>query len=631
MTDIVLIAPFDDLAENAKKIILENHLNIDVLVGDLSEGVKVAQKCVKDGAQIIISRGGTYTMIKDAVDVPVVEIKISSFDILRGFRDVINYKGKIGVAGYKNIIHGSETVAELLNLDIEKIVLDNEDQVPELIKNLITKGINVIIGDSIGYKNAKKLGFSSYIITSGKESILDAIQEAQRILKVSKIEKTKTERIRIIMDFVHDGIMSIDNNGYITSFNATAEKIFGLDSKEIIGKKVDDVIPNTKMLEILKTGKKELNEIQDIKKSKIATNRIPIIVDNKIEGVVATFQDITQVQEMERKIRHELAKKGFIAKYKFNDIIYKSNIMDICINKAKKFSLSDSPVLIIGKTGVGKELFAQSIHNASNRSKGPFVAVNCAAIPPSLLESELFGYVEGAFTGANKNGKQGLFELAHRGTIFLDEIGEIPLEYQARLLRVLQEKQVMRIGDDKVIPIDVRVISATNKNLRQLVDEGKFREDLFYRINILTLYVPQLNERRDDIILLAEHFIKLYAEKYSKKFISLSKEAANYLLSYDYKGNVRELEGIIERAVSLCSSNKIEIDDICDDQNNYFNDDQNNYFNNNKTDNIPLLSLKDFEKGYIKDIVSKCDGNLTKAAKILGINRSTIWRKLKTD
>ncbi|HHW56139.1 sigma 54-interacting transcriptional regulator [Thermoanaerobacter thermohydrosulfuricus] len=624
MKDIVLIAPFEDLAEVAKKVVNENKFtNVDILMGDLSEGVEVAKECVKNGAQIIISRGGTYKMIKEAVNIPVVEIKISSFDILRAFKDLIDYKGKIGIAGYENIVDRSETIAELLKLNIEKVVFDSEKRAPELVLELIKKGATVIVGDAIGHKSAKKYGYKSYFITSGKEAIIDAIQETQRILEVSKLEKMKSEKIRIIMDFVHDGIISIDKEGYITTFNTMAEKIFNLAAKDVLGKRVEEIIPNTRMLEVLKSGYAEIGELQDIKNQKIVTNRVPIIVDNKVEGVVATFQDVTQIQELEKKIRYELTKKGFIAKYTFKDILYKSTQMEECIRRAKKYALVDSPVLILGKSGVGKELFAQSIHNASNRASGPFVAINCAAIPPNLLESELFGYAEGAFTGARKNGKPGLFELAHGGTIFLDEIGEIPLEYQARLLRVIEEGEVMRIGDDKVIPVNVRIISATNKNIKKMVDEGKFREDLYYRINILTLTIPDLNQRREDIALLARYFAKKYSQKYGKNIEDIYDMAIEYLNEYYYKGNVRELKGIIERAVILSTGNIIELKDVKIEETEY----------NRAHKHVELLSsfmsLKEIETIYIDNIVSKCNGNLTKAAKILGINRSTLWRKLK--
>lgn len=629
MKDIVFIAPFKSLACLAEQVIEEKkYSNIEVVVADLSYGVKVAKTLVKQGVDIIISRGGTYTMIKKVVDIPVVELKMSSFDILRGFKELINYKGKIGVAGYGNIIYGCEVIGDLLNLNIDRIEIENEEKAEILLKKHIDKGVQVFVGDTIANSMANKLNCKSYIIESGIESVISSMQEARRIFKGLQFQREKAERFKTIINFIHDGIISIDQEGRITIFNSIAEKIFRISEKEAVGKRIESVVKETKLIEVLELGQMNLGEIQDINGSKIVTNRVPIIVDNKVSGVVATFQDITKIQELEHQIRVKLQKKGFIAKYHFEDIVYKSKIMRECIDRAKTYSLYDSPVLILGKSGVGKELFAQSIHNNSKRKNAPFVAINCAAITPNLIESELFGYVEGAFTSAVKGGKPGLFELAHGGTIFLDEIGEMPLELQSKLLRVIQEKEVMRIGDDKVIPIDVRIITSTNKNSKQIIKQGNFREDLYYRINILTLLVPSLNDRSEDIILLSNFFIKKYCTKYFKYISFMSKEAQDYLNSYNYRGNVRELEGMIERSVILCNGDSIDINHIRLEAIEYHNIE-----NTKKTEikSEDFKSLLRVENEYINEVICHCNGNLSEASKILKINRTTLWRKRNSD
>lgn len=637
MKDIVLIAPFKDLYDLSKKIIKNRgYSNIEVILGDLSEGVIEAKKVVAKGARVIISRGGTYTMIKNVVSIPVVEIKITSFDILRGFKDIINYKGTIGVAGYSNIIEGCESIKDILNLDIVKIDIDKEEGIEQKLIPYVKKGVKVFVGDTIGSRATRILKCKSYIITSGEEAIIDAMQEARRILQMSKIEKEKTEQFKTIMDFVHDGIIAVDDKGKLTIFNSMAQKIFGIKEQDALGRHAEELIKNSKLEEVLKKGKVELGEIQEVGKSKIATNRVPIVVDNEIKGVVATFQDITELQNLEKKVRLNLSKKGFVAKYHFDDILHKSNKTKLCIEKGKKYSKFDSPVLVTGPSGVGKELFAQSIHNYSNRRKGPFVAINCAALPPSLIESELFGYAEGAFTGALKGGKSGIFELAHGGTIFLDEIGELPIEIQGRLLRVLQEREVMRIGDNKVIPVDVRIISATNKNLNKMVGEGKFREDLYFRINILILNIPPLNKRKEDIEQLSSFFIKKYCSKYSKYLNGISEKALNYLLNYNYNGNVRELQGIIQRGVILSERNKLELEDVTLGEENLINKVENNKFEENDLDKEEAVfkvydkkNLKEVQKEYIKYILKKCNGSIKEASDILDVNRTTIWRNLK--
>lgn len=315
---------------------------------------------------------------------------------------------------------------------------------------------------------------------------------------------------------------------------------------------------------------------------------------------------------------------GFATRYKFEDIIYKSDKMKACIDEAKQYSLYDAPVIIYGESGVGKELFAQSIHSSSRRSNEPFVAVNCAAIPPSLIESEFFGYEEGAFTGARRKGKMGVFELAHGGTIFLDEISEIPLELQGRLLRVLQEKQIIRIGGDKVIPIDVKIISASNKDLEKMVENYTFRADLYFRINILTLYIPSLRERKEDIVNLAEFFINKYSDKYNKTYMSINSEIEQLLLQMNYKGNVRELEGIIERCVITNSFDSLK---------KLVNRNKENVIKNNNNSIKDLidenLDLRELERRYIEKIYKENKCNTNKTCEILKITRATLWRKLK--
>lgn len=622
MKNIVLIAPFEELGKMAEKIVDENGFDVDVIVGDLSEGVRVARKAIEQGARLLISRGGTYKVIKNAVDVPVVEIKMSSFDILRGFKNLFRYEEQIGIIGYKNIIDGCEIIGELLGLNIELIEIKKEAEAFKVVGEAVKRGVKVFVGDTISTTLAKEFNCQSYRIESGNESIIDTIQEANRILSASKNEKAKAEQFKTIINSVHDGIIEVDHNLQIKVLNDMAERIFGIKEKDALGRKVDGIISDDTIITFLKSTKIGISEIFEINKSKFAVNKVPIRVEEQITGSIITLHDVTQIQDLEYEIRRNLLDKGLTAKYNFEDIMYESEEMSQCMNIAKKYSKYDSPILILGQSGVGKELVAQSIHNNSKRRNGPFVAINCAALPDSLIESELFGYAEGSFTGARKGGKPGMFELAHNGTILLDEIGELSLEFQARLLRVLQEKEVMRIGGEKVIPVDVRVISATNKDLYSMVERGQFREDLFFRINILTLMIPALNERKEDILLIAKYFIESYSKKYMKNISGLSNEAIQNLIHYNYKGNIRELKAMIERAVVLCEGKEIEEKHL------------NIKVNLKKiAPTVDLqeknFSLEEMEIFHIRKILKLCKGNVSKAAKILKINRSTLYRKLE--
>ncbi|MFW5889477.1 MAG: sigma-54 interaction domain-containing protein, partial [Bacillota bacterium] len=321
----------------------------------------------------------------------------------------------------------------------------------------------------------------------------------------------------------------------------------------------------------------------------------------------------------------ELFLKGFTADKIFEDIIGESTTIKNTINEAKKYARVDMPLLIYGETGTGKELFAQAIHNYSLKSREPFVAFNCAAVPEELLESELFGYVEGAFTGASKKGKTGLFEQAHGGTLFLDEIGEVSLNTQAKLLRVFEERKIRKIGDDKLTPVDVRLILATNKSLSELVKKGKFREDLYYRINVLKLNLPPLRKREIDIPLLVNYFIKKSQNKTNKIIRGISTKGMELLKGLEWPGNVRQLENTIERLCVKSESDYISKELVEETIENLAKNIERDIFNNYE---LPKKSLEEFEKEIIKKVLEEEGGNKSSAAERLKIGRTTLWRKL---
>jgi PAS domain S-box-containing protein len=624
MNNILLIAPYEELEKTAKEVVMEHGLQVDVIQGNLSDGSNIAKRAEEKGVEVIISRGGTYQAIKNVVSIPVIEIQVSAFDILRALKDLLDYRGPIGIVGYENVVFGIDTLIDVLGLDLIRVIFKNEEEAPRQVYEVASKGVREFVGDTIGIKTVKSMGFRGRLIESGKEAVLSAIYEARRVLEIRREERARAERFKVIMDFIHDGIIAVDEKGYITIFNKTAGEIFN-KSDNPVGKHVSEVVETTKLPEVLKSGEPQLGELQRVGNVVIATNRVPIIVDGEVKGAVATFQDVTQIQKMEQKIRRELHQKGLVAKYSFKDIVHKSRIMEDLICRARKYAELDSTtVLILGETGTGKELFAHSIHNESPRAKGPFVAINCAALPENLLESELFGYAEGAFTGARRGGKIGLFEMAHMGTIFLDEIGDMPLNLQSRLLRVIQEKEVMRIGDDRVIPVDVRIIASTNRNLEEDIEKGAFRRDLFYRLNVLKLIIPPLRERKEDIPLLVDLFVEKYSARLGKKVRGITQKARDLLMNLDYPGNVRELKGIIERAVAFAESEYIEEADLGISNQAAKQSDaiSRDIFKVNFT-------LKEIEIMAIKEALAKTQNNISGAARLLGVDRTTIWRKIK--
>ena len=310
--------------------------------------------------------------------------------------------------------------------------------------------------------------------------------------------------LRTIINVSPDGLIAVDGAGRITLCNARARRLLGLDSLSQ-GQPISQVVPELNLEATVQSGQEEKNRV--VKSRELVVTNIPLRAGREVLGAISTFQKIQDVEESGRRMRSQLAQKGLTAHYTFDDLIGESRCLAQTKKLAQTFCQLDSTILLTGETGTGKEILAQSIHNASPRRGEPFVAVNCSALPGSLLESELFGYVDGAFTGARRGGSAGLFELAHKGTIFLDEIGEIDKRMQALLLRVLQEREVRRVGGEKVIPVDVRVVAATNQDLYEAVLDGNFRNDLYFRLSILNIHLPALRKRREDIPLLVEALI----------------------------------------------------------------------------------------------------------------------------
>ncbi len=630
---IVVVAPDESLASLAKEVINELNENIAVYQGSYSKGLTYARKAFKEGANIIISRGGTGSLIKKNLSIPTVNIEFTSYDVLKSINKAIKYSDIIGIVGSDDLAAEYEKVIPLIEetLFIKGLTrkANNERDIEKSIEELHKKGCKVFIGGYAVMKTVDKKGFKGVLIETGKEAIAEAVNYAKGLMEVQIIEKEKAEILKSIIDFAYDGILGIDKTGNITVFNPVIQKITGISYDNAIGRTVDEVVENTRMKYVLKTSEAELGEIQQIGNVSIVTNRVPIVVEGEVLGVVATFQEIEKIQKMESQIRKKLLAKGHVAKSIFDDIKGQSKGFNKIKEKAKLYAEVNSTVLIMGETGTGKELFAQSIHNYSLRADKPFVAVNCAALPENLLESELFGYAEGAFTGARKGGKTGLFELAHGGTIFLDEISEMSPNLQARFLRVLQEKEVVKIGDDRVIPVDVRVIAATNRDLYKQVNEGKFREDLFYRLCVLRLDIPPLRERKDDIYELVEYFLELKSKTLNRKTQKLSSVIMEKLVNYDWPGNVRQLENLIERCLVISNDKEIN-DEILSEA--LFNTPAYKIIVDHKVSEPVENSkgvLKNFENDTIRKVLQETKGNKKLAAEKLGISVTTLWRRLK--
>ncbi|NFV12029.1 AAA family ATPase [Clostridium sporogenes] len=423
--------------------------------------------------------------------------------------------------------------------------------------------------------------------------------------------------INITFDSISEGMIILDKNLNIKRINNRAEKILHIKDKYILGINIKNVLKNISFEEILKDGYINIESDFYIKDNRVrcVLNAVPIKVNEKITGVVITFKEATSVHRLVNKVI------GYKASYIFDNILTANDKMIEMIEIAKKAAKSQCNILIEGESGTGKEVIAQSIHNYSIRSEGPFVAVNCASIPRELVESELFGYERGAFTGASKEGHPGKFELADGGTIFLDELGELPLDIQSKLLRVLDNNKITRVGGSYEKQLNVRVVGATNRNLKDEMKKKNFREDLYYRLGVINIKMLPLRYRKEDIEILANSFIRNLNSKNLQQNKRVKKSYIDKLKDYDWPGNVRELRNVVERDYYLSDTYTVSSYYI---EENVFEE-----INNENYKDINIIPMERLEKENIKNAIEKCHGNLAKAAKLLNIGRSTLYRKIK--
>jgi transcriptional regulator with PAS, ATPase and Fis domain len=572
----------------------------------------------------IVARGMTAAVLRSKVDmdIPVVELQVSGSDIVRTIQKCreIHHCHKIAVVGPASMSYAAKVMSSLSDFPIEVCYLRDYREVGVVVTECLRSGCDAIIGGTTAYTYAASIGARAVLIENSEESLWNAIEEALHSIRLQRREREQGEFLKIVVKNYKEGIVAVDANRNIKIINEYAAQAIGVRESDCRGKNAmiwfHDLGP---AITAAFSGRGTVTtELFVCNGRSYSTTIIPIIIREQATSAILCFESIRSIQKREQQIRNMLHGQEMAAGYTFGDSIHRSREMEELINKAKRFALVESSILISGETGVGKELFAQSIHNYSHRRNAPFVAINCAALPESLLESELFGYSSGAFTGAAKDGKQGLFELAHNGTLFLDEISEMPLQLQGKLLRVLQEKEIRRIGEGKVVPVNIRVLAATNKNLYELMRQNQFRPDLYYRLAVLELNILPLREHPDDIIPLFEAFVSRL-QPHAQKRPVIAKDALALLLAYPWEGNIRELQNIAERVSVLNDKPVIEACDI-----RSLLPGPNGMRSLGKT----ASPVNEEEVGCIMEALEHA-ASRKEAAGHLGMSRSTLWRKSK--
>lgn len=597
----------------------------DTIIGDPSEELlqKIRQIIDENDLQGVVTRGSWTVFLKNELSVPVFPVKIDASDVYSNIH-LLSAKGyrRIGIAIYSyvsehNLPYGAIDCYRFGDLQLCISHFNNLNEIEYVIDRMASiYKIEYIFGDVEAVQVASRKQIPCNVIQLESRFLVDSIEQAYYIVQLNAIERDHRNRIHQITNLISEAVLSFDDSSNLITCNSSAAAMLKLapDSggtvEEILGLTLDDLLAQ------------QPNKLVEIRGKSYIMNAVTSYLRDQATHTVI-LNSTHYIQKIEMSIRTQSKSNGMKAKHHFTDMIAIDKKSLQLVNVAKKYARSQGTILIRGETGTGKEVLASSIHNESPRRDGPFVALNCATLSENLIESELFGYEKGAFTGANSAGKKGLFELAHRGTIFLDEIGELPLNLQAKLLRVLQEREVMHLGGDKVIPIDVRVIAATNRDLHKMMREGAFREDLFYRLALLELNLLPLRERAADIVPLFITFLNENMRKNDLHFYWENTAVFNPLLSYSWPGNIRELENLAERVVLLSDQLRIDqelIRSLMREKEPAIQA---------ETLQIPITNdLRMLEHQYVHFLLQKFNGDKNALCQYLNISRPTLWRKL---
>lgn len=618
---IAVISPSSTLTSVMRGILAKRGLSLVVVEAAQHDATLKARQLIDSGVSVIISRGRTASVLREHLRVPIVEVKHTFFDCINAYHKAHQVSDKIAFLatseGYATILEKARPFMPQVSICLIDPLGSNQATEAQLDR-LQAEGIEVAIGGLSSREAVMARGMRYIMSEADADAADEAIDEALHLLQVEEERRLKRvelqsryEMIQSILNCVSEGIFSVDSQRVITNMNSVATAYLG---GLACGDSIDGLLAEDYFGQVLGSGRPVRGALITLGRLSLTLSIAPITLDSQVIGAVATLQNQTEITAIERKMRRQLARQH-LAEKTFDDIIGSSPALAKAKRLALTYAAVDSTVMIEGETGTGKELFAQSIHNASRRKQGPFVAINCAAFAPGVLESELFGYVKGAFTGALNEGKAGVFELAHTGTIFLDEINETSTDIQVKLLRTLQERKVVRIGDDKVTPVDIRIITASNKNLEQRVAQGLFREDFFYRICVLKLHLPALRERRADIPELVRHLLRSLPMTTPEPDEAL----LTRLSGYAWPGNIRQLGNIVERLAVISQGRPFAepwLEDVLEDLSSSVA---------TVEEGAPIRT----ELAMLHEVLASVRGNREEAARRLQISTTTLWRRMK--
>ncbi|MFJ3485935.1 propionate catabolism operon regulatory protein PrpR [Pseudomonas sp. NPDC090202] len=585
---------------------------------------------------VIICSGATSEYLRRHIATAVLSIRMGEYDLIRALDLARTRATRVGILSFQQGHPELAALSSLFTVDIRQLTYTRYEEARQQVQRLTEDGYRVVVGSSTAVELAEAAGVQG-VLALNSDTVRRAMEDALAVCRSRQESLIQQQRLNAVLRNLSDGVIAVDAAGIVQSLNPRMAALLDISSEWARERPLAEVIADLDIASVLVSGEGEENRIVKVGNRTLAANITPIIEHGKPEGAVITCQEANAIQRADRRIRSQVKPRQFTARYRFEQILGDNPGFRAMLDLARRYAGADSTVLIRGESGTGKELLAQSIHNASPRQSGPFVAINCAAFPETLLESELFGHEEGAFTGSRKGGKVGLIENAHTGTLFLDEIGDMPVTLQTRLLRVLQEREVLRLGAAEPTPVDIRVIAATHRDLLSRIDEGSFREDLYYRLNILRLAIPPLRERSEDVAMLARAILARLPHPVSDTGAShaLLDRLLPHLQRYDWPGNIRELENLVERAA--LSANALQQSDSLLELQTLFNELFESRPGRAQPSINPLAAQdlrslsRDHERARVRETLEQCNGDMDETARRLGISRTTLWRRLRNS
>lgn len=630
----ICVLSFSRLSRLVESVAADYASRIELVVENrrFGDAVAQAQALIERGdVDVFISAGANGALLRRQLDYPVVLLGASGFDIMGALVQAARLGSRIGLITYEAVSAELSELSELLTIELQLRRYTNEHDVEEQVVDLHARGVEVVIGPSLVVETAERCGMDAVFLYS-PESARRALDEAIEVARVRAVERTRRQQLAAVLGKLREGVLAVERTGQVWFANPAMGELLERPSTSLQGQPLASVLPELDLTPVFAPGGGAMTgKVFFVGTRRLIANIAPID-DGEMRGMaVLTVQDASAVERAGRDLRMHAARSSHSprARHTLDDLVGDSAAMQALRTLAQRFAAIDLSLLIFGESGTGKELIAQGIHSASPRSREAFVALNCAAMPENLLESELFGYEEGAFTGAAKGGKAGLLETAHRGTVFLDEVGDMPATLQVRLLRVLQEREVLRVGGREPIPIDVRIIAATHRDLQACVAEGSFRQDLYYRLNGLRLSVPALRERSADLPGLIEAIV---ARRGHRSGLPPPPPAllARFLAAaqhYPWPGNVRELENMIERLMAVGAAGSTDETLIS----LLFPEFAAAPSAPTQADTASSLrdTVLQAERVRMETALREAGGNMQRAAEALGISRTTLWRRLQ--